>query len=43
VQGSLFQVIDVTPAVDFLRLEEVAIVTATPDSARLALERRFLR
>jgi rod shape-determining protein MreC len=43
VQGSLFQIIDVSPAVDFLRLEEVAIVTAVPDSSRLALERRFLR
>lgn len=43
VPGSLFQAIDVTPAVNFLRLEEVAVITATPDSGRIALERRSLR
>ncbi|HUI08754.1 MAG TPA: rod shape-determining protein MreC [Bacteroidota bacterium] len=39
-EGSLFQSVDVRPAVDFTRLEEVFVLTATPDSERVALERR---
>ena len=39
-EGSLFQTVEVRPAVDFTRLEEVFVLTATPDSERVALERR---
>jgi len=39
-EGSLFQTVDVRPAVDFTRLEEVFVLTATPDSERVALEHR---
>jgi len=39
-EGSLFQTVDVRPAVDFTRLEEVFVLTTTPDSERVALERR---
>lgn len=38
VPGSLFQSISVAPAVDFFRLEQVAVLTLVPDSARTALE-----
>jgi rod shape-determining protein MreC len=43
VTGSLFQNIDVAPAVDFLRLEEVAVITQRADSGRTVLERNFAR
>jgi len=39
-EGSLFQTVEVRPAVDFTRLEEVFVLTTTPDSERVALERR---
>jgi rod shape-determining protein MreC len=39
-EGSLFQSIDVKPAVDFSRLEEVFVITSVPDSERVALEHR---
>ncbi len=38
--SSLFQNIEITPAVDFARLEEVFVIIAPPDTARIALERR---
>jgi len=38
--SSLFQNIEITPAVDFARLEEVFVIAALPDSARIALEQR---
>lgn len=37
-QGALFHTIEVAPAVDFTRLEEVFVVTHVPDSSRVALE-----
>lgn len=37
---SLFQSIEVTPSVDFAHLEEVFVVTSTPDSSRFAAETR---
>jgi rod shape-determining protein MreC len=40
VEGSLFQAVEVTPEVDFFRLEEAFVVTTVPDSARIVLERR---
>jgi rod shape-determining protein MreC len=40
VEGSLFQSIGVAPDVDFTRLEEVFVIMAAPDSARIALEGR---
>jgi rod shape-determining protein MreC len=39
--SSLFQNIDIAPAVDFARLEEVFVIVANPDSERTALEHRF--
>lgn len=39
IPGALFQAVEITPAVDFSRLEEVFVVTYAPDSSRLALER----
>jgi len=39
VPGSLFQTVAVVPAVDFQRLEQVAVIAAAGDSARLALEK----
>jgi len=39
-EGSLFQTVEVRPAVDFTRLEEVFVLATTPDSERVALERR---
>jgi rod shape-determining protein MreC len=39
-EGSLFQSIEVRPAVDFSRLEEVFVITSVPDSERVALEHR---
>jgi rod shape-determining protein MreC len=41
VPGELFQVIDVSPCVDFDRLEEVFVAAFTPDSSRIALQRRL--
>jgi rod shape-determining protein MreC len=38
--SSLFQNIEIVPAVDFARLEEVFVVVALPDSARAALEQK---
>jgi rod shape-determining protein MreC len=39
-EGSLFQTVEVRPAVDYSRLEEVFVITSVPDSERVALERR---
>lgn len=39
-QGALSHFIDVAPAADFTRLEEVFVVRYVPDSARIALEQR---
>jgi rod shape-determining protein MreC len=39
IPGELFQVIDVSPSVDFDRLEEVFVAAFTPDSSRIALQR----
>ena len=39
-EGSLFQSVEVRPAVDFSRLEEVFVITSMPDSERIALEHR---
>jgi len=41
IPGSLFQAIEVTPSVDFSRLEEVFVIIHTPDSTRSALEQHF--
>jgi rod shape-determining protein MreC len=41
IPGELFQVIDVSPSVDFDRLEEVFVAAFTPDSSRIALQRRL--
>lgn len=41
IPGSLFQAIDVTPSVNFSRLEEVFVILHSPDSTRTALEQRF--
>jgi rod shape-determining protein MreC len=38
VAGELFQAVDVTPAVDFNRLEEVFVALHTPDSSRVAID-----
>jgi len=38
--GSLFREVTVTPSVDFIRLEQVFILTAVPDSEKVALEKR---
>jgi len=40
VPGELFQVVEVTPAVDFDRLEEVFVALHTPDSTRVAIDHR---
>jgi len=40
VPGALFQAVDVTPAVDFDRLEEVFVALHTPDSSRVAIDHR---
>lgn len=36
--GALFQLVQITPNVDFSRLEQVFVLTHSPDSARVALE-----
>lgn len=41
--AALFQTIKVEPAVDFSKIEEVFVITETPDSARVALEQKFGR
>ncbi len=41
IPGSLFQAIDVTPSVDFTRLEEVFVITRVPDSTRASLEQHL--
>jgi len=41
VAGELFQAVDVSPSVDFDRLEEVFVAAFTPDSSRIALQRRL--
>jgi len=43
LHGSLFQTIEITPSVDFSRLEEVFVIVHTPDSARVALEQKHPR
>jgi rod shape-determining protein MreC len=40
VPGELFQAVDVTPAVDFDRLEEVFVALHAPDSSRVAIDHR---
>ena len=42
-RGALFQNIEITPSVDLARLEQVFIITHTPDSARVALEHKLQR
>jgi rod shape-determining protein MreC len=39
--GALFQSVEVTPSVDFTRLEEVFVITRTADSSRVALEQHL--
>ena len=39
--GALFQNVEVTPTVDFVRLEEVFVVKYVADSTRIALEHRI--
>ncbi len=36
--GSLFQTVEVTPGVDFTRLEEVFVVNSVPDTSRATAE-----
>lgn len=38
--GTLFKSITLTPGVDFVKLEEVFVLTALPDSERVSIERR---
>jgi rod shape-determining protein MreC len=40
IPGSLFQSVEVSPSVDFTRLEEVFVLVYQPDSSRIALEHR---
>ena len=42
-QGALFQAVEITPSVDFSKLEEVFVVTSLPDTNRIALEQRLPR
>jgi len=42
-RGALFQTVEISPSVDFVRLEEVFVVRYTPDSDRIALEQRIAR
>ncbi len=39
--AGLFQRVEISPSVDFSRLEEVFVVTHVPDSSRIALEQRL--
>ncbi|HLE31315.1 MAG TPA: rod shape-determining protein MreC [Bacteroidota bacterium] len=41
--GSLFREVVVTPSVDFVRLEQVFVLTAVPDSERVDLETRVIQ
>ena len=41
--GALFQTIEITPGVDFSRLEQVFVIVQTPDSARVALEQKHTK
>ena len=41
IPGELFQEIDVSPSVDFDRLEEVFVATVMPDTSRIVLQRRL--
>lgn len=41
--GSLFRTIQIAPSVDFVKLEEVFVMTQTPDAERLELEQRVQR
>lgn len=43
VPGSLFQVVELAPAVDFATIEEVFVLPVVPDSTRLALEAALRR
>lgn len=43
IPGALFQTIQVTPSVDLARLEQVFVIAHTPDSARVALERKSIQ
>jgi rod shape-determining protein MreC len=43
VPGALFQTIEITPGVDFSRLEQVFLIVSTPDSARAALEQKHIK
>ncbi len=40
IPGSLFLSVELTPSVDFTRLEEVFVMVRQPDSSRVALEQR---
>lgn len=39
--GSLFQIVEVMPSVDFSRLEEAFVIATLPDSSRVVLEKRI--
>jgi rod shape-determining protein MreC len=39
--GTLFQSVDLTPSVDFTRMEEVFVITRIADSSRVALEQHL--
>src|SRR3990172_1260464 len=41
--GSLFREVVVTPSVDFVRLDQVFVLTAVPDSERVDLETRVIQ
>ncbi len=41
IPGSLFQGVEITPAADFGRLEQVFVIAELPDSTRMTLEQRF--
>jgi rod shape-determining protein MreC len=41
--GDLFQTIEVLPAADLLRLEDVFVITQVPDTSRIRLEQRAAR
>ncbi len=41
--GALFQTIEITPGVDFSRLEQVFVIVQTPDSARVAAEQKHTK
>ena len=41
-KSSMFKLITMTPAVDFVKLEEVFVITAVPDNERSELEQRSI-